>query len=77
MSMLDYISINIPGGLIESAFISTKKLCNIDVDIVSLTSQKKKNIIEIKERERVKLKELSKLIILIKYFILKLANCKF
>ena len=76
MSMLDYISINIPSGLIESAFISTK-LRNIDVDIVSLTSRKKKNIIEIKERERVKLKELSKLIILIKYFILKLANCKF
>ena len=47
MSMLDYISINIPSGLIESAFISTKKLCNIDVDIVSLTSQKKKNIVEI------------------------------
>ena len=51
MSMLDYISINIPSGLIESAFISTK-LWNIDVDIVSLTSRQKKNIIEIKEKEK-------------------------
>lgn len=53
MSMLDYISINIPSGLIESAFISTK-LWNIDVDIVSLTSRQKKNIIEIKEKEKSK-----------------------
>ena len=53
MSMLDYISINIPSGLIESAFISTK-LWNIDVDIASLTSRQKKNIIEIKEKEKSK-----------------------
>ena len=53
MSMLDYISINIPSGLIESAFISSK-LWNIDVDIVSLTSRQKKNIIEIKEKEKSK-----------------------
>ena len=73
MSMLDYISINIPRGPIESTFISTTKLRNIDVDTVSLTSQQKKeHFMKIKERERVKLKEMSKLINSIKFFILKL-----